>query len=361
MPKKSRSSAHDSGELPLFATSAETKPALAAPAPPDHPAPEPVTAPDSPISSSSKHTQSKVMAKSSSPSSSVRERRLIVPLQAKGTIGKTTTISLIAEYLTQIGENWRGFDLDERNNEFVRTFEDNVKSVPLANEEHIDNVARILAHGMTSNVVILDPQAFTDQLLRDALRITKFLDVAPEQGIKTTVLVFPFQEETVMREIVETYEFVDGRAEYILVYNLTKPGEIKNRFQMFYGSPLERTFLEAGAKQVFIPHLLERTRLKHRELINRLGRGVRYGEFVKNTELDIDFGQRGIMEDWLSQVFWQFDEVAELLTSPEGLELARERHANHVRPSKLITDLIHREDPKKVRPAVETNFMSDEI
>jgi hypothetical protein len=302
------------------------------------------------------------MAKTSSaPANNVRERRLIVPLQAKGTIGKSTTISLIAEYLEQIGENWRGFDLDERNNELVRMFPEKVRSVPLANEEHIDNVARILAHGLTSNVVILDPQAFTDQLLRGALRITKFLDVAPSEGVKTTVLVFPFQEETVMREIVETFEFVDGRAEFILVYNLTKPGEVKNRFQMFWGSPLERTFLEAGAKQIFIPHLTERTRLKHREVVNQLGRGVRYGEFVKNTELDIHYTQRNIMEDWLSQVFWQLDDVAELLTSPEGLELARERRSRHVKPSGIITDSIEREDPKKHRAAVQTNIVKDEF
>lgn len=303
------------------------------------------------------------MAKTSSNTGAVRERRLIVPLQAKGTIGKSTTISLIAEYLEQIGEDWRGFDLDERNNEFVRMFEQSarVKSVPLANEEHIDNVARILAHGLTSNVVILDPQAFTDQLLRDALHITKFLDIAPKEGIKTTVLVFPFQEETVMREIVETFEFVNDRAEFLLVYNLTKPGEVKNRFQMFFGSPLERTFLDAGAKQIFIPHLTERTRLKHRELVNKEGRGIRYGEFVKNEELDIHWSQRGIMEDWLQQVFWQLDDVAELITSPEGLEKARARREKHERPSKLITDLIERSDPTKVRKVVQTNTMSDDI
>lgn len=357
MPKKSRSS--DESELPLFDEQA-AEPAAA-------PAPQPTTkSKDLPTvsTSSPKHTPPKEMAKTSSaPSSAVRERRLIVPLQAKGTIGKSTTMSLIAEYLEQIGEDWRGFDLDERNNEFVRMFEagNRVKSVPLANEEHIDNVARILAHGLTSNVVLLDPQAFTDQLLRDALHITKFLDIAPAEGIKTTVLIFPFQEETVMREIVETFEFVNGRAEFLLVYNLTKPGEVKNRFQMFYGSPLERTFLEAGAKQVFIPHLTERTRLKHRELVNQLGRGVRYGEFVKNMDLDIHWSQRGIMEDWLSQVFWQFDDVAELLTSPDGLDKARARRETHERPAKMITDLIDRQDPTKVRQMVQTNVMSDEI
>lgn len=354
MPKKS--AAPKESELPLFGDA----PAVETSAPPEHAATiaPPATAVNT--STSSKPTPTKPMA---SPAKDIHERRLIVPLQAKGTIGKTTTISLIAEYLEQIGEDWRGFDLDERNNEFVRMFEEkgSVKSVPLANEEHIDNVARILAHGMTSNVVILDPQAFTDKLLRDALRITKFLDMAPKEGIKTTVLVFPFQEETVMREIVETFEFVNGRAEYVLVYNLTKPGEVKNRFQMFYGSPLERTFLEAGAKQIFIPHLTERTRLKHRELVNQQGRGIRYGEFVKNQELGIHYTQQAIMEDWLQQVFWQLDEVAELLTSPEGLEKARARREGRERPSSLITDSIERESPTKVRQMVQTNTMSDDI
>jgi hypothetical protein len=293
-------------------------------------------------------------------------KRLITPLQAKGTIGKSTVTNLLAEYLQQIGEDWRGFDLDSRNNDFHKTFESlegKVKKVALYKDEHLDNVGKILSRGLTSNVTLLDPQAFTDQYIREAFQVTKFLDRAPELGVKVTVLIFPFQEDTVMREIVETYKFVNGRADFVIIYNKTKTTDIKNQFQMFFNSPLEKEFLDAGAKRIFIDHLWETVRLKHRQLTSKLDRGIRYAEFAKNEEFNkygVDWEHRSVMEDWLQHSFWEFDEAAELLTSPSGYEKAKERRANASKPSNLLSETELQEPEKAPSLSDQVNFGDDD-
>ncbi len=293
-------------------------------------------------------------------------RRLITPLQAKGTIGKSTVACLIGEYLQQIGEDWRGFDLDSRNHDFSHTFsalDGKVKEVPLYKEEHLDNVGKILSRGLTSNVTLLDPQAFTDQYIREAFQVTKFLDRAPDLGVKVTVLIFPFQEDTVMREIVDTFKFVDGRADFVIVYNKTKTSDIKNQFQMFFNSPLEKEFLNAGAKRVFIDHLWENVRLKHRQLVSQIGRGVRYAEFVKNEDFaknGVDWEHRSVMEDWLQHAFWEFDDAAELLTSPEGYEKAKVRREQATKPTNLISETELKAPEEAPSLANQINFGDDD-
>ncbi len=265
------------------------------------------------------------------------KKRLILPLQAKGTIGKSTVLTLLGEYLTSIGEIWRGFDLDERNQNFSRAFGETmvekegrrvplVRHMPLNEKEHRDNFSRILAEGTTDPVTLIDPQAFTDHYIRDVLDSTNFFASNPD--IAVTLLLFPFQEDTVMREIEQAIDYAKGRADFVIVYNKTKDTSIRSQFQLFLDSPLEKeVYLDRGKtrdgiqldNRVYIDYLWEQVRLKHRQVCASQDRGVRYGEFYQNDKLAQEEGitqvQRGNMENWVKRAFWEFDINADLLTT----------------------------------------------
>ena len=68
----------------------------------------------------------KTKADSSSPDKSTLEapvvrHRVVVPIQTRGGIGKSTEAVARASWMDQRGVQWQGFDLDEQN----RTFSDN--------------------------------------------------------------------------------------------------------------------------------------------------------------------------------------------------------------------------------------------
>ena len=52
---------------------------------------------------------------------SVVRHRVVVPIQTRGGIGKSTEVVARASWMDQRGLQWQGFDLDEQN----RTFSDN--------------------------------------------------------------------------------------------------------------------------------------------------------------------------------------------------------------------------------------------
>ena len=45
--------------------------------------------------------------------------RLILPLQKRGNLGKSTVIAALAQYYDQRGVPWQGYDLDADHREFL--------------------------------------------------------------------------------------------------------------------------------------------------------------------------------------------------------------------------------------------------
>ena len=58
------------------------------------------------------------------------KHRLLLPMQAKGNVGKSLEIATRACWLSECGIDWQGFDLDADNRTLSRLFPDQVQLVP---------------------------------------------------------------------------------------------------------------------------------------------------------------------------------------------------------------------------------------
>jgi cellulose biosynthesis protein BcsQ len=84
------------------------------------------------------------------------KHRLIVPIQARGNVGKSTSLAILAGWLEQHGIPWRGFDLDPDHQSLVRLFPEKVSLAPLGDEPEGDLI-KILRGCAGVPVAVIEP------------------------------------------------------------------------------------------------------------------------------------------------------------------------------------------------------------
>ncbi len=62
------------------------------------------------------------------------QHRLLVPIQSRGNLGKSTVVAALGQWLDQRGVEWKGFDLDGDHQSFARLFPESVMLAPLGDE-----------------------------------------------------------------------------------------------------------------------------------------------------------------------------------------------------------------------------------
>src|SRR5437762_3014389 len=128
--------------------------------------------------------------------------RLILPMQAKGNVGKSIETAARACWLNQRGIHWQGFDLDGDNRTLSRLFPDQTKLVPVSGQaDDLDELISILRKATAAPVTLVDPRAHLDGQLMKALQATHYFDIAKAQGVGITVIVFPIDDLDVMMNI----------------------------------------------------------------------------------------------------------------------------------------------------------------
>src|SRR2546423_10856909 len=119
------------------------------------------------------------------------KHRLILPMQAKGNVGKSLETAARACWLNQRGIQWQGFDLDGDNRTLSRLFPGQTKLVPLSGQaEDLDELISILRKATAMPVTLVDPRAHLDGQLMNALHATHFFEIATAQRIGITVMAF---------------------------------------------------------------------------------------------------------------------------------------------------------------------------
>src|SRR5687767_14681801 len=118
--------------------------------------------------------------------------RLILPMQAKGNVGKSLETAARASWLNQRGIQWQGFDLDGDNQSLSRLFPGQATLIPLHGQaDDLDELIAILRKATAAAVTLVDPRAHLDGQLMKALHATHFFEIAEAQSIGITVIVFP--------------------------------------------------------------------------------------------------------------------------------------------------------------------------
>jgi hypothetical protein len=247
------------------------------------------------------------------------KHRLILPMQAKGNMGKSIEAVARACWLNQRGIHWQGFDLDGDNRTLSRLFPEQTKLVPLNGQaEDLDELIAILRKATAAPVTLVDPRAHLDGHLMKALGATHFFEIASAQSIGITIMVFPLDDLDVMTNLDAVCQFCGSQVEYVIVRNPARAPKTR----MFDGSELEKELLSHHAGSVTLPVLSEFVKLRLAKLEADHQRGIPFNEAIGNDQLGLDIMARGVLQDWLGTLFAQYDRIAvKLLPSVEAASI----------------------------------------
>ena len=247
------------------------------------------------------------------------KHRLILPMQAKGNMGKSIEAAARACWLNQRSIQWQGFDLDGDNRTLSRLFPSQVRLMPLTGQaDDLDELISILRKTTAQPVTLVDPRAHLDGQMMKALAATHFFDIAGAQNIGITLMVFPFDDMDVMTNLDAVCQFCGKQVDYVVVRNPARAPKTR----MFDGSTLEKELLNLCADTVTVPVLSEFVKLRLARLEAEQQRGIPFNEAIGNDALGLDIMARGVLQDWLATMFSQYDQIAaKLLPAVEAASI----------------------------------------
>lgn len=238
-------------------------------------------------------------------STSEIKHRLVIPIQTRGNIGKSTEAVARCEWMLQRSVTWAGYDLDRFNRTLSTTYPASVQFIEPGDEPE-SAVISVFRRITRADVTLIDPSAHMDRVILDALRKVRFAEIAKGAQARLTVLLFPLDEVSDMDDIAQTVDALNSSADWIVVRN---PAKIRAT-KFFDGSELESSLQSLGAAFLEIPALLSDTRNHLRALEIQLGRAFSPAESLKNPDVKVNLVHRMILEDWLQQMFRHFDAIA---------------------------------------------------
>jgi hypothetical protein len=242
---------------------------------------------------------------SAAPNPGTVEHRLVVPIQTRGNLGKSTEAIARGEWMTARGVQWKGYDLDVSNRTVSTALPDQVSFVPMSAEPE-GHIVRILRAVTRNEVTLIDPSAHMDQTILRAFRMVRFPEMAAAAQARATVMIYPLDEISDMDDIARTVDALGASVDWVIVRN---PARIPTT-KFFDRSPLERLLQQYGAVRLDLPPLLTDTRNYLRTQEARLGRAFSPGQALNDPSLEIDLGHQLILEEWIDDLFARFDAIA---------------------------------------------------
>lgn len=239
------------------------------------------------------------------PTTSEILHRLVVPIQTRGNLGKSTEAIARCEWMTQRGVLWKGYDLDAFNRTLSTTYPKDVAFVEPGPEPEgeLIKIFRCLAN---SEVTVIDPSAHMNRTILRAMEMVRLTELCRAIAARMTVLIYPVDEVSDMDDIAQTVENLENSVDWVIVRNPVKIPTTK----FFQASDLEAQLLGFGAARLEIPALLSDTRNHLRSWEIQLGRGLSPAEALKNPSIQLDMAHRIVLEQWLADLFERFDAIA---------------------------------------------------
>jgi hypothetical protein len=273
------------------------------------------------------------MKTSVNPTTSENRHRLVVPIQTRGNLGKSTEAIARCEWMTERSVAWRGYDLDAFNRTLSTTYPEEVVFVEpgLEPEGELIKIFRGLAQ---SEVTVIDPSAHMNRTILRAMEMVRLTQLCEAVAARVTVLIYPVDEVSDMDDIAQTVEALGDSVDWVIVRNPVKIHTTK----FFQGSELESQLLGFGAARLEIPALLSDTRnhLRSREI--QLGRGLSPAEALRNPSIQLYIAHRIVLEQWLTEFFDRLDAVAgHLIPSAKVKALPPARVREVVAPKRRIS------------------------
>jgi hypothetical protein len=265
------------------------------------------------------------MKTSQDPTTSEILHRLVVPIQTRGNLGKSTEAIARCEWMTERSVTWRGYDLDAFNRTLSTTYLEDVVFVEPGPEPE-GELIKIFRGLAQSEVTVIDPSAHMNRTILRAMEMVRLTQLCEAVAARVTVLIYPVDEVSDMDDIAQTVEALGDSVEWVIVRNPVKIPTTK----FFQGSELESQLFGFGAARLEIPALLSDTRnhLRSREI--QLGRGLSPAEALRNPSIQLDIAHRIVLEQWLADFSERLDVIAGHLIPTQkakALQPARKREA----------------------------------
>jgi hypothetical protein len=234
--------------------------------------------------------------------------RLVVPIQTRGNLGKSTEAIARCEWMSQRGVTWKGYDLDAFNRTLSTTYPEDIVFVEPGPEPEGELIK--IFRGLAQNeVTVIDPSAHMNRTILRAMEMVRLTQLCEAIAARVTVLIYPVDEVSDMDDIAQTVEALEDSVDWVIVRNPVKIPTTK----FFQGSDLESQLLGFEAVRLEIPALLSDTRnhLRSREI--QRGRGLSPAEALSNPNIQLDIAHRIVLEQWLAELFERLDAIAEHL------------------------------------------------
>ena len=275
------------------------------------------------------------MKTSEDPTTSENRHRLVVPIQTRGNLGKSTEAIARCEWMTERSVAWRGYDLDAFNRTLSTTYPEDIVFVEPGPEPE-GELIKIFRSLAQSEVTMIDPSAHMNRTILRAIEMVRLTQLCEAIAARVTVLIYPVDEVSDMDDIARTVEVLGDSVDWVIVRNPVRIPTTK----FFQGSELESQLFGFGAARLEIPALLSDTRnhLRSREI--QLGRGLSPAEALRNPSIQLDIAHRIVLEQWLAEFFERFDAIAEHLiptAKAKALQAARKREV--VAPKRRISGI----------------------
>jgi hypothetical protein len=259
--------------------------------------------------------------------------RLVVPIQTRGNLGKSTEAIARCEWMNERGVVWRGYDLDAFNRTLSNTYPEDIVFVEPGPEPE-GELIKIFRGLAQSDVTVIDPSAHMNRTILRAMEMVRLAQLCEVIAARVTVLIYPVDEVSDMDDIAQTVETLGDSVDWVIVRNPVKIHTTK----FFQGSELESQLFGFGAARLEIPALLSDTRnhLRSREI--QLGRGLSPAEALRNPTIQLDIAHRIVLEQWLAEFFERLDAIAGHLiptSKAKALQPARKREV--VAPKRRIS------------------------
>ena len=255
------------------------------------------------------------------------KHRLVLPIQTRGSLGKSTEAIIRAEWMRQHRVPWKGYDLDVYNRTLSETYPDEVTLVE-PSREPVSDIIKILRKVNQVAVTMIDPQAHMNKTILSAIAQIDFPKFAVEAQARATVLIFPIDEVSDMEDISETVDTLGDSVDWIIVRNRERIPTTK----FFDGSALEKQLQGYKAGYLDLPPLLTDTRNHLRGSQLKLGRTLSPAEAISNPSLEIDAVHRILFQKWVAEVFRRLDVIGSYLVPDEYAETIKP--SAEVRPDK---------------------------
>jgi hypothetical protein len=243
------------------------------------------------------------------------KHRLVLPIQTRGSLGKSTEAIIRAEWMRQHGVPWKGYDLDVYNRTLSETYPDEVTLVE-PSREPVADIIKILRKVNQIAVTVIDPQAHMNKTILSAIAQVEFPKFAAQAQARATVLIFPIDEVSDMEDISETVDTLGDSVDWVIVKNRERIPTTK----FFDGSALEKQLQGYKAAYLDFPPLLTDTRNHLRGSQLKLGRTLSPAEAISNPALEIDAVHRILFQKWVADVFRRFDAIKSHLVPDQYAE-----------------------------------------